>query len=78
MPVRVERREDPVLAASLTNGFRQKTDYASGAIDDDWYGRCWVRRDGCARMILRANRYALATPLDGAAFGGVGADAARL
>lgn len=35
-----------------------------GAIGGDGYGRFWVRRGG-VRMMVRANRYALAASLDG-------------
>ena len=38
----------------------------TGAVGADGYGRFWVRRGG-TRMMVRANRYALAAALDGAA-----------
>ncbi len=36
-----------------------------GAIGADSYGRFWVRRGGGPRIMLRANRYALAAAMNG-------------
>lgn len=49
----------------------------AAAVGADGYGRFWLRR-GDIRMMVRANRYALAAALDGAALVAVGAGAARL
>jgi len=38
-----------------------------GAIGGDGYGRFWVRRGGGERIMVRANRYALAAARDGVA-----------
>ena len=38
-----------------------------GAIGGDGYGRFWVRRGGGERIMVRANRYALAAAQDGVA-----------
>ena len=38
-----------------------------GAIGGDGYGRFWVRRGGGERIMVRANRYALADARDGVA-----------
>ena len=37
----------------------------TGPIGGDGYGRFWIRREGGPRIILRANRYALAVSLGG-------------
>jgi hypothetical protein len=39
----------------------------TGTIGGDGYGRFWVRRDGGERIMVRANRYALAAAQDGVA-----------
>ena len=49
-----------------------------GAIGGDGYGRYWVRRGCGERIMVRANRYALAAAQDGAAAGAGGARTARL
>ena len=49
-----------------------------GAIGGDGYGRYWVRRGCSERIMVRANRYALAAAQDGVAVGTVGARTARL
>ena len=49
----------------------------ASALGSDGYGRFWVYRGGM-RIMVRANRYALAAAMNGRVFGAVGAGAARM